>query len=239
MRRVLRFNRTERWAHWVNALGFLACLATGGLLAFRHDLMLDRVTIARLVNIHLVGAGVFVIGTLLVWLVGDTRSMVRWVRDGLHWGWADVVWMAYPLFKMFYWPLKIPAMGRFNSGQKVNLVVMMILKWVFLITGLMMWLGQGSLLAFYIHLGSCVAALPLLCVHLFMAVLNPRTNHSLRGMITGWVRADWAHEHHRRWLESPRVTVVDSEDSVPTGPEIVVEVGQSEGAKEDARWLAL
>jgi formate dehydrogenase subunit gamma len=34
-----------------------------------------------------------------------------------------------------------------------------------------------------------------------MAVLNPATNHALRGMVFGKVRRSWAARHHAGWLE--------------------------------------
>ena len=42
-------------------------------------------------------------------------------------------------------------------------------------------------------------AIPLVLGHLYMAMLNPSTRHSLRGMVLGTVRRDWAREHHAKW----------------------------------------
>jgi len=42
-------------------------------------------------------------------------------------------------------------------------------------------------------------AIPLVIGHLYMAMLNPSTRHSLRGMVLGTVRRDWAREHHAKW----------------------------------------
>jgi cytochrome b subunit of formate dehydrogenase len=46
-----------------------------------------------------------------------------------------------------------------------------------------------------------IVAMVLLSVHIFMAVLNPATNHALVGMVVGRVRRSWAVTHHGGWLK--------------------------------------
>ena len=42
-------------------------------------------------------------------------------------------------------------------------------------------------------------AVPLILGHLYLALLNPSSRHSLRGMTLGSVRRDWAARHHAKW----------------------------------------
>jgi formate dehydrogenase subunit gamma len=51
-----------------------------------------------------------------------------------------------------------------------------------------------------LHDGLMWISLVLLVGHLFLAVIYPRTRHSLRGITTGSVDVDWAREHHRKWV---------------------------------------
>ena len=51
------------------------------------------------------------------------------------------------------------------------------------------------------HSVAIVAAMVLLGAHVFMAVLNPGTNHALHGMVFGRVRRSWAAKHHGGWLK--------------------------------------
>ena len=39
--------------------------------------------------------------------------------------------------------------------------------------------------------------------HLYLALVNRATRHSLRGMTLGSVREDWARAHHSKWLGGP------------------------------------
>ena len=51
------------------------------------------------------------------------------------------------------------------------------------------------------HATAVVVAMVLLGVHIFMAALNPATNHALVGMMSGKVRRTWAAKHHNGWLK--------------------------------------
>jgi formate dehydrogenase subunit gamma len=197
---VRRFSLTERLVHWANAIPFLVCLATGTLMAFRGRFQIATDTESLIRNVHLVSACCLVALPLLVWLAGDASALFRWIWGALRWSLRDIVWLFYPLLKPFVWRLKIPTAERFNAGQKVNMILMAAIKVALAVSGLQMWLGRGSLLAHYVHLGCYFAALPLLGGHIFMAALNPRTCHSMRSMLSGWVREDWLRHHHGRWV---------------------------------------
>ena len=47
-----------------------------------------------------------------------------------------------------------------------------------------------------------LVSLGLLCGHLYLAVIHPKTRHALRGMTFGSVREDWAREHHPKWART-------------------------------------
>ena len=36
--------------------------------------------------------------------------------------------------------------------------------------------------------------------HLYLALIHPTTRHSLNGITRGWVREDWARQHHAKWV---------------------------------------
>ena len=50
------------------------------------------------------------------------------------------------------------------------------------------------------HLWLMVLTIPLIAGHLVLSLLLPSTRPALRGIITGWVRADFAKRRHGRWL---------------------------------------
>jgi formate dehydrogenase subunit gamma len=53
--------------------------------------------------------------------------------------------------------------------------------------------------AILVHDIATWVAVPIVCGHLYLALVNPSTRHSLRGMLLGSVRRDWAERHHPKW----------------------------------------
>jgi formate dehydrogenase subunit gamma len=181
---VRRFSRTERTLHWVNAAGFLLLLATGLILYLpRLSVLVGRRPLLK--DVHLWG-GIGWIGALLIVIVlGDRRGLLRTARD-----------------------LEVLRPSRLNVGQKVNALLNAAFAVIFLVTGLLLWLGErDTTLRFtstvLVHDVVMYAALALLVGHLYFALIYPATRHSLRGMTRGTVREDWAELHYPRWAPPP------------------------------------
>lgn len=181
---VRRFSRTERVLHWTNAAGFLLLLGTG--------LVLYLPSLAQLVgrrpllkDLHAWGGVGWICALVLVALAGDRRGLLRTARE-----------------------LDRLEPGRLNVGQKVNAILTAAFTILFLVSGLLLWLGERDTRYRFastvvLHDGLMYAALVLLVGHLYLAVLHPATRHSLRGMTLGSVREDWARRHYPRWPAPP------------------------------------
>jgi formate dehydrogenase subunit gamma len=177
---VMRFSRSERTLHWVNAIGFLWLLATG-LILYLPSL---AVVVGRrpLVKDMHFWAGIGWISSLvLVILLGDRRGLLRTARE-----------------------LEVFRPSRFNVGQKVNAVLTAAFTVLFLVSGLLLWLGERDTRFRFastviLHDGLMFVALALLVGHLYLALIHPATRHALRGMTLGTVREGWAREHYPRW----------------------------------------
>jgi cytochrome b subunit of formate dehydrogenase len=75
---------------------------------------------------------------------------------------------------------------------------------VFTISGTLMYLQETDASfrgtsAILVHDVAMYIAVPIVLGHLYLALLNPSTRHSLRGMTLGSVRRDWAKKHHPKW----------------------------------------
>jgi formate dehydrogenase subunit gamma len=181
---VRRFSRTERVLHWVNAAGFLVLLASG-LVLWLPSLSVAVGRRPLLKDIHLWTGIAWVCALVLVALLGDRRGLLRTARE-----------------------LERLDDGRFNRGQKVNAILNAAFVVLFLVSGLLLWLGERDTRFRFastvvLHDAVTLAALVLLAGHLYYAVLNPATRHSLRGMTRGTVDAQWARRHHGRWEPPP------------------------------------
>ena len=192
---VRRFSRTERALHWVHAGAFLALLASGLVLYVpRLGELVARRPLVK--EAHLLTALAWLVALVLVVALGDRRGLRRTMRELDRFDGDDLRWLRGG---------KAPQ-GRFNAGQKLNAALTAAFALLFAVSGLLLWLGErdtrfrldGTLV---LHDGLMYLSLGLLTGHLYLALIHPRTRHSLRGITRGDVRRDWAREHHRKWVD--------------------------------------
>jgi formate dehydrogenase subunit gamma len=178
---VARFSRTERVLHWVNAAFFLVLLASGLVLYLPSlAVLVGRRPLVK--DVHFWSGIGWIAALALVVSLGDRRGLLRTARE-----------------------LERLDDTRLNPGQKVNAILTAAFTILFAVSGLLLWLGERNTTFRFastvvLHDGLTFAALALLCGHLYFAVLNPATRHSLRGITRGTVSEDYARRHHANWL---------------------------------------
>jgi formate dehydrogenase subunit gamma len=198
----VRFDRVQRWAHWVNALLFGILMLTALPLYF-SSISAEIGRRALVADIHL-WTGVAVPVPLLISLLGpwgaqfrrDVRRINRWTRN-------EVVWLK--------------ALGRraprvvdkFNPGQKLNAI--------FTGGAIVVMLGTGFVLkwfrffpvswrtgATFVHDVFALAIFAVVAGHILFAVTHW---DSLRSMIKGSVNEAWADRHASEWLAEEKARV--------------------------------
>ncbi len=195
---IARFGRTERAVHWVHAAAFFALLATG-LILLVPDL---SVLVARrnlVKNIHIFTAVGWAVLLVAIVVVGDRRRLAADWREVETIDGDDRRWLRG----------RRALQGKFNAGQKVNVLVTAAFAVVFTVSGFFLWLGERDhtfLLdgAGTVHDAVTYASIVLVAGHLYLAVIHPTTRHALRGMVRGDVREDWAERHHAKWVAAER-----------------------------------
>jgi len=195
---VRRFSGAEQALHWLLAVSFLTMLATG-LILYLPSLAEVAANRRLWKSIHLGAALAFWLGTLLI-VSSSTGGLRRTVGQIDKFDDDDRRWLKWQVRQMG----PKPPQGRFNAGQKLNTAVIAGLMVVFTISGTLMYLQEvdarfRGTSAILVHDIAMYIAIPLVIGHLYMALLNPSTRHSLRGMVLGTVRRDWAREHHAKW----------------------------------------
>jgi formate dehydrogenase subunit gamma len=195
---VRRFSGTEQALHWLLAVSFLTMLVTG-LILYLPSLAEVAANRRLWKTIHLGAALAFWCGTFLI-VSSSTGGLGRTVGQIDQFDDDDRRWLKWQVRQMG----PKPPQGRFNAGQKLNTAVIAGLMVVFTISGTLMYLQEvdarfRGTSAILVHDIAMYIAIPLVIGHLYMAMLNPSTRHSLRGMVLGTVRRDWAREHHAKW----------------------------------------
>jgi formate dehydrogenase subunit gamma len=197
-RLVRRFTRTERALHWLLALGFFALLASG-LILYLPEL---SVLVARrplIKTLHLYSGIGWLLAIALVIVGGYRKGVLATLRELDRFDEDDRRWLLH----------RPSRPRRFNAGQKLNAAVTASFVVLFAVSGFLLWYGErdtrfrfaGTIL---LHDGLMYVSLLLLVGHLYLVFIRPATRHSLRGMTTGYVRADWARRRHPRWIDSDR-----------------------------------
>lgn len=208
--RILRFDRTERWLHAVNAAGVLVLLLTGttfkvggiqGLVGHR--------AVIRQVHVW-VGIGLIVPFTVALvgrWGAGlrkDVHRLGRWT--GGDWMWLRSRGRA-----------AVDRVGKFNAAQKLNAVFVAGALPVMLMSGaIMQWHNpfpdRWRTGATFVHDVFWFGLLIAIVGHIMKAVSEPE---ALRAMYRkGWIRLEWARRHRPGWYaEAVKGDAHDADDA--------------------------
>lgn len=193
--RIPRFNRTERTLHWVHASAFLVLLGSG-LCLYLPSLaeLIGRRPLLK--DIHVYTSLAWITALALIVLAGDRRRLLATAREIDVFDDDDLAWLRLH---------RVPQ-GRFNAGQKINSILTAALAVLFAVSGFFLWYGERNHAfrlqnALIVHDWLMYVSFFLLVGHLYLSLIHPTTRHSLSGITRGWVRKDWALEHHRKWAE--------------------------------------
>jgi formate dehydrogenase subunit gamma len=204
--RIRRFAVMERVSHWLYALFFLVALTSGLLMwipATREWMAGDRYTVSQYHGY--VGAAMVVLPILLFLLI-DRHRLARDIREVDKWNGDDRRWFWLAMRGYTLRGRQMPPQGRFNAGQKVNVVLIAAMAVGFAATGGILmhkqdmppWLVSRAL---WLHGFLAVAAGAIFLGHLAHVFITKHGRTYLSGMIRGWVPEGLAWERHRRWWQ--------------------------------------
>lgn len=198
-----RFGPYEIAFHWAVVLPYVAVASSGVASLLQKNLGVTWISPSTLLDVHL-GAGLaLLVIPILVLAASPPAPFVRNLRECLRWGLADLWWLHASPLRVFIPRLRLPREGRFNPGQKLNLLHVAFLVPVVSGTGVTLWIaGQSLLLVRLIHLGGATLSIVLAAGHVYLAVAHPSTRKAIGGMFHGRVSEDYAERHHPLWFES-------------------------------------
>jgi formate dehydrogenase subunit gamma len=197
--RIERFGRTERALHWIHAASFFALLATGLMLYV--PALAEFVARRNLVkNVHIFTALGWAVAIVLLVALGDRARLRADWREAETIDRDDRRWLRGG---------RAPQ-GRFNAGQKVNIILTVAFALLFAVSGFFLWLGERDhrfLLdgAGAVHELLTLVSIVVVAGHLYLALIHPSTRHALRGMTGGEVDRVWAERHHAKWVDADRL----------------------------------
>ncbi|MFH1028572.1 MAG: cytochrome b/b6 domain-containing protein [Pseudomonadota bacterium] len=210
IRWILKYTFVERLLHWAHTISFIPLVVTGLVLYldFLQPLAQGEAGLwMRLV--HRLAAILYIMEPLIYAILQPRRLWLHikefsFERDDI--GWIKNAFGYYVMGRH----ADMPPQGRFNTGEKIN-GMMMILTWILFVgTGLIMWFGKGIVptnlfhLMVIVHDLTMIAAVCMFLVHFYLAVAHPLMWAALVSMRFGVTSATYAAEHHAKWYYGPK-----------------------------------
>jgi formate dehydrogenase subunit gamma len=190
--RVPRFDANTRILHWSHAIIFIWLLTTGiGIFITTKSLLGNPPE----KMVHLYAALPFILLPPVIYILSGASTRND-VRELMSWSYGDLRWIVEFLRKK-----KTHVTGKFNGGQKLNLLVTLLLIIGLSLSGFVVWMksmfSRGFVeFNFIAHDFFATLAILLLAGHIIFTLYY---SESLRGIIYGEVEARWAKEHYSDW----------------------------------------
>jgi formate dehydrogenase subunit gamma len=196
---IVRYTPNERTNHWITAITFVL-LALSGLAMFHPAMswlyaLLGGGQWTRILH-PFIGCVMFVSFLIL--------ALRFWHHNYLDQ--ADMQWMKQIDDVLNNREEKLPAIGRYNAGQKLLFFVMVICLVLLLASGIVIWRRYFSFyfpigiirLAALVHAATAFVLIIGIVVHIYAALW---VKGSIGAMTRGTVTYGWARKHHPNWFK--------------------------------------
>ena len=206
IRWIPKYTTLERLLHWMHTASFLPLALTGFVIfapwlqpvtqgpAGEHIRMIHRI------------AAIFFGGVPIIYAILQPRRMWINMREFLSFSKYDLLWLknAFPYYVLGRHG-DMPPQPRFNTGERLTAVVMVLGTLTFGITGLSMWFLKGVMpvwlfqVMVFFHDLMFIVTFAMFMIHFYLAVIHPMMWQSLISMRYGVVSESYARAHHTMW----------------------------------------
>ncbi len=215
---IERFSKTARYTHWAHTLTFVVLFFTGMMLyADLFDFLLPLFGgYVGAMQVHRIAAVSFIIVSLLG-LIANPSGFFSWIREILTWSKEDFAFVGRFTQAFFSSYDDIPRQGKFNGGEKLNSLFILMGSALLVLTGIVMWLPQSFSVqvvraAYPVHDISMIVVSAEVIGHIFLAIFHPDNREALSGMLYGHVSEEYAKSHHAKWYEEQQNKALGKEN---------------------------
>jgi formate dehydrogenase subunit gamma len=198
--RIERYNANERSNHWVTAISFVL-LALSGLAMFHPSMF-------WLSNLFGGGQWMRILHPFIgvVMFLSFAGLVLRfWHHNVIDSD--DVRWLKQIGDVLNNREDRLPEVGRYNAGQKMLFVALVVCMALLLLSGIVIWRRYFSAyfpidvirLAALVHAAAAFVIIAGIIVHIYAAIWVKGT---MGAMLKGFVTPGWARKHHPRWFRS-------------------------------------
>ena len=202
---VERFRKRSIWFHWIHTVSFLVLVVTGAILFIPGLGAPAAGGLTRL--IHRIAVIIFA-GIPLIYFIFNPKLSLHFIKESLTWGKDDILWVSKaPDYYFGGAEEKMPPQGHINTGQKMWQLIVLGTGALFLVTGFLMWFLKDALGPWVFqwcvvgHDVAFILAFLMLLVHIYLGIIHPRMNESLRSMWDGKISVTYAKHHYGKWYD--------------------------------------
>lgn len=207
IRWIERYTGTERWLHWGHTLTFFMLIVTGFPLFAGFMAPLAQGEAGQYLRLWHRIAAVFFMLVPVIYIVFHPRRFVQALRD-VSFGKDDLLWFkgAIPYY-LFGKHAAMPPQGKWNTGEKLNVLITGGATFMFIFTGLIMWFGKGIFppeifMAMVItHSLTMIVSVNMFIIHFYLATAHPLLWGALVSMRFGVASEEYVKQHHGRWYD--------------------------------------
>ena len=191
-----RFERSEIILHWVNAVPFLVLSLTGAVnMLSRFEIFIPP-HIEAIRIIHKIAGVLWIVGIGCSFFFVGRELNIANTRDQFKIGLSDASWAIKAFLSIFNHHIEVPPVGKFNIGQKINAILVILYAVAFAGSGALMWAYKTMLFPWYFHAAVFFMTIFSLGGHLYLSFLHPSTRPGLIGIFNGMVPRSYIIHHH-------------------------------------------
>ena len=202
---VPRHKKSFIICHRLNGISFIMLFLTALPLYADTFLFVYNIFGAKTLQYLYRFFAVIFIVTPIIGLLSAREGYVTLFKQVFSFGADDLIFLLKFPLTLFGMHPDMPKQGFYNGGEKINVLLQMIIWFVLVVSGLILWPGNGvidnSIRAWMIPIHSIAAGFGFTAAlgHIYLAVVqNPQ---SLRGMTEDSIHADYAVHHHGAWVD--------------------------------------
>ena len=206
IRWIPKYTFMERVLHWAHTATYIPLAVTGFMLYNPWLTPLIQGEAGQTIRlVHRIMAIAFC-AIPIIYTVSEPRRLIMHLREFFKFDKDDILWLkaAIPYYLLGH-EVEMPPQPRFNTGERLNAVIMVLGFGLFGVTGFIMWFGKGVIppwlfrTTVIVHDLTMIVTLCMFVVHFFLAVAHPLMWAGLVSMRFGVTSAAYAAKHHAKW----------------------------------------
>jgi len=208
---IWAFSTTQRFVHWLIVVAFSLLVLTGMVLYVPQLLPLARGDAGMLLRLLHRWGVVLAVLAVLIYIIFDLKGLLASMKRIFTWSKNDLGWLkAAPAYYFLGEESEMPPQDKFNTGQKLWYLTVVIGGVVLFVTGLLMWFGKGAIppwlfqWSVLFHDLFAVAMSAFFLVHFYLAVAHPLMRAGLDAIRFGFFPEEYVKHHHAKWYEKVR-----------------------------------